>query len=52
MNDNGAGGASVTVEEVLHNTAFTKGVETFCDGGGINEKTAAESAANVRKELV
>lgn len=52
MNNNSTSGTSVTVEKVLHNATFTKCVEALCDGGGVNEKTAAETTAYVREELV
>lgn len=52
MDHDAACGASVAVEEVLHNAAFAKCVQALCDGGGIYEETAAQAAADVWIELI
>lgn len=52
MDHNAACGASVAVEEVLHNAAFAKCVQALGDGGGIYEETAAEGAADVWIKLI
>lgn len=52
MNSNAACGTLVAVEEVLHNAAFAKCVQTLCDGGGIYEEPTAKGTADVWIELI
>lgn len=44
-------GASVAIVKMSHNAAFTKGVETFCNSGGMYQLTFANGAQDVGRQL-
>lgn len=52
MDHNAACWTPVTAEEMLHNAAFAKCMKALCDGGGIDEKTAAKGTSDVWIKLI
>jgi len=48
MNDYVTSGTGVVLLEMLHKAAFAESVQTFGDGGGIDEVALANFAANMR----